>query len=162
MCFSSHLHQTSPNECSLPSSATNKVRSKYIQTNSTGRLDGLRAACSALQNGESRSAIVADIAGTEESPAIFALYVKPLVNAVLNGDPVRSVLQISREEKRGSQDGLFVENETPSLKSVIEASLSLENKIKLPKMRSSSSHNIGMPSFPYQFGIFPNFVRELC
>jgi hypothetical protein len=66
------------------------------------------------------------------------------MDAVLNSDPVRSVIQTSRDGESGAEDVLFVQDATPSLETVIKASLSVEYKIRLPEMKISSSHETGM------------------
>jgi hypothetical protein len=69
---------------------------------------------------------------------------KPLMDAVINGDPVRSVIQTSRDRVHGADDILFVQDATPSLETVIKASLSMEYKIRLPEMKGGLSHETCM------------------
>lgn len=117
------------------------LSSQFIQTDQTTRLDGLHAAFFAIQNGDARSAIVADVVHTKDTHAVLAVYVKPLVDAMLNRDPIRSVIQIQNGEDHASAYALAVEDDNPSLETVVKASLSLEHKIRLPEMKGSSSHS---------------------
>jgi hypothetical protein len=87
----------------------------------------LHNALSAVQNNETKSAVVVHIDRDSQNPSILAVYIKSLTDAAASRDPVRATLHTSMAEEESDMVILGEHNET-SLANLIFSVLTVEEK----------------------------------
>jgi hypothetical protein len=92
-----------------------------------------------MRNNDARSAVVAHVDITNGVQSALAVYLKPLSEACLRGDPVRAVLKELDVANSYRPGGLIVDETASNLHLLVKAIVSLETTSSLSGTKSTSS-----------------------
>jgi acyl transferase domain-containing protein len=90
----------------------------------------LREACQAVYSGDARAVVVATVDGTSGVESVSAVFIKPLDDAVKNGDPIRAILHSSVTDDDDQPSVVFIDDGAAisGVALLIKAVLSLEQQ----------------------------------